>query len=31
MERYLDKLFILEGILLGVIGVLFFMNPIGLY
>ena len=28
MKSYLDKLFILEGILLAIIGVLFFLNPV---
>lgn len=29
MKNYLDKMFILEGVLLAIIGVLFFTNPVG--
>ena len=28
MKSYLDKIFILEGILLAIVGVLFFINPV---
>ena len=29
MNSFLEKFFILEGVLLAIIGVLFFTNPIG--
>lgn len=31
MKSYLDKIFILEGILLAIIGVLFFINPVNAF
>ncbi|RDY29176.1 hypothetical protein CHL78_002390 [Romboutsia weinsteinii] len=29
MEKYLERLFIIEGIIFGILGFLFFMNPLG--
>ena len=31
MKSYLDKIFILEGLLLAIIGVLFFINPVNAF